>query len=102
MARTVTDLLPEEIPEVSRFLVEGFKAPPDATFAAPDVLHWKYFDPRGGPEVPPSGWGHRYGSSTRRAQRMPARTRPLGGEGRPEGRGSLPGQTPGPVSGNAL
>jgi hypothetical protein len=52
MARTVTDLLPEEIPEVSRFLVEGFEAPPDATFAAPDVLHWKYFDPRGGPAVP--------------------------------------------------
>jgi hypothetical protein len=34
------------LPELSRFLTAGFRTPPDSEFAAPDVLEWKYFDPR--------------------------------------------------------
>jgi hypothetical protein len=52
MARHITPLRSEEIPEVGRFLTEGFGTPPVAAFAAPEVLAWKYFDPRGGPDVP--------------------------------------------------
>ena len=37
----------DDLPELGRFLVEGFHAPPGASFAATDVLRWKYFDPRG-------------------------------------------------------
>jgi hypothetical protein len=46
MARDIRPLEPDDIPEVSRFLVEGFRTPADADFAAPDVLHWKYLEPR--------------------------------------------------------
>lgn len=35
----------DDLPELSRFLIEGFHAPADAPFAALDVLRWKYFDP---------------------------------------------------------
>jgi hypothetical protein len=35
----------DDVPELSRFLVTGFDAAPDAEFASPDVLLWKYFDP---------------------------------------------------------
>ncbi len=45
---------PDELPELSRFLTEGFHAPPEAEFAAPDVLRWKYFDPRGAGDAPRS------------------------------------------------
>jgi hypothetical protein len=54
MARDVHPLQPEEIPELSRFLVEGFRVPRNADFAAPDVLRWKYFDPCGGSAAPRS------------------------------------------------
>ncbi|MFO0950586.1 MAG: acetyltransferase [Isosphaeraceae bacterium] len=37
----------DDLPELSRFLAEGFHAPADAPFSAPDVLAWKYLDPRG-------------------------------------------------------
>jgi hypothetical protein len=38
----------EDLPELSRFLIEGFHAvPAGAEFAAPDVLRWKFFEPRG-------------------------------------------------------
>lgn len=36
-----------DLPQLSKFLIAGFKAAPDAEFANPDVLCWKYFDPMG-------------------------------------------------------
>jgi hypothetical protein len=50
----IEPLRPEDIPELSGFLVAGFHTAPDAEFAAPDVLHWKYFAPRGTGDVPRS------------------------------------------------
>jgi hypothetical protein len=52
MAITIEPLQPDWIPALGRFLREGFHAPPDAVFAAPDVLEWKYFDPRPGVHAP--------------------------------------------------
>ncbi|CAN5782966.1 hypothetical protein BH18ACI4_BH18ACI4_17730 [soil metagenome] len=37
-----------DIDDVAAFLITGFNSPPDAVFARPEVLHWKYFEP--GPE----------------------------------------------------
>ena len=36
-----------DLDDLSRFLTAGFHAPPDADFAAPEVLRWKYLEPRG-------------------------------------------------------
>lgn len=44
----IRPLEPGDLPELSRFLAEGFGASADAEFAAPDVLRWKYLDPIGG------------------------------------------------------
>src|SRR5262245_43411975 len=44
----------DDLEELSRFLTEGFHAPEDAEFAAPDVLWWKYLEPIGGDETPRS------------------------------------------------
>jgi hypothetical protein len=54
MAREIRPTRPDEIPEVSQFLVSHFGTGPEAQFAAPDVLHWKYFDPRGDRDAPRS------------------------------------------------
>jgi hypothetical protein len=35
----------DDLPELSRFLTAGFHAPPDADFAASEVLRWKYLEP---------------------------------------------------------
>lgn len=48
MAHDIRPLTPEDLPELGRFLAGGFHAAPGAPFAAPDVLAWKYLDPRGG------------------------------------------------------
>lgn len=40
-------LVESDLPELGAFLTEGFHTPPDAAFAAEDVLRWKYLDPRG-------------------------------------------------------
>jgi hypothetical protein len=45
MARDIRPLTPDDLPELSRFLAEGFGAPPAADFAAPEVLRWKYLEP---------------------------------------------------------
>ena len=45
MTRNIRPLTPDDLPELSRFLTAGFHAPPDADFAASDVLRWKYLDP---------------------------------------------------------
>jgi hypothetical protein len=47
MAHEIRPLTPGDLPELSRFLTEGFGTPAGAAFAAPEVLRWKYFDPRG-------------------------------------------------------
>jgi hypothetical protein len=44
MARDIQPLTSKDIPELSRFLTTGFNAPPDADYAAPDVLRWKYLN----------------------------------------------------------
>jgi hypothetical protein len=44
MTRDIRPLAPEDIPELGSFLATGFHTPPDADFAAPDVLRWKYLD----------------------------------------------------------
>src|SRR3954454_25128076 len=36
-----------DLDALSRFLAAGFHAPPDADFAAPEVLRWKDLEPRG-------------------------------------------------------
>jgi hypothetical protein len=47
MAHDIRPLTPDDLPALSRFLTEGFHTPADASFAAVDVLRWKYFDCRG-------------------------------------------------------
>ena len=47
MTRDIRPLTPDDLPELSRFLTSGFHAPPDADFAAPEVLRWKYLEPEG-------------------------------------------------------
>ena len=47
MPHDIRPLTLDDLPDLSRFLTEGFHTPPDAPFAAVDVLRWKYFDPRG-------------------------------------------------------
>jgi hypothetical protein len=42
MARDIRPLTLDDIPELSQFLTTGFHAPPEADFAAPEVLRWKY------------------------------------------------------------
>ncbi len=40
-------LTSSDLAELGEFLIKGFHASLDATFAAVDVLRWKYLDPRG-------------------------------------------------------
>jgi hypothetical protein len=44
MNRDIRPLAPEDLAELGRFLADGFHAPPDSDFAAPEVLRWKYLD----------------------------------------------------------
>jgi hypothetical protein len=46
MAIDIAPLQPGDVPELGRFLTSGFGTAPDAEFAAPDVLKWKYLEPR--------------------------------------------------------
>jgi len=54
MVYDIACLKPEDLKELSRFLTAGFGAPLDSEFAAPDVLQWKYLDPRPGFDGPRS------------------------------------------------
>lgn len=47
MAHDIRPLTPNDLPELSRFLAAGFHARPEADFAAPEVLRWKYLEPMG-------------------------------------------------------
>jgi hypothetical protein len=87
MAREIRPTRLDEIEEVARFLVREFHVSPEAAFAAPDVLRWKYFDERGDRDAPRSliahedaalvghgamchGWLHRAGDATFKASIM--------------------------------
>ena len=52
MTRDIRPLTPDDLPELSRLLTAGFHAPPDADFAAPEVLRWKYLEPAGPVAMP--------------------------------------------------
>ena len=45
MARDIQPLTLGDLPELSRFLTAGFHTQPEADFAAPEVLRWKYLEP---------------------------------------------------------
>jgi hypothetical protein len=45
MSRNIRPLTLDDLPELSRFLAAGFHAPPEADFATPRVLQWKYLEP---------------------------------------------------------
>jgi hypothetical protein len=45
MARDIYPLTSSDIAELSRFLTAGFHAQPEADYAAPEVLRWKYLEP---------------------------------------------------------
>ena len=42
MARDIQPLTSHDIPDLSRFLTAGFNSLPEADYAAPEVLYWKY------------------------------------------------------------
>ena len=50
----MVELEPSLIPQLSEFLAAGFPQQPVADFAAPDILKWKYFDPRETDDAPRS------------------------------------------------
>lgn len=79
MPREIRPTTLDEIEAVSRYLTEHFHTPAEAEFAQPDVLRWKYFEPRDDRQVPRSlvayengvlvghggmchGWFHRGGA----------------------------------------
>ncbi len=45
MARDIHPLTSHDIPELNRFLTIGFHTAPEADYAAPEVLRWKYLEP---------------------------------------------------------
>jgi hypothetical protein len=45
MALSFEATAPSDIQAVADFLISGFNTTPDAVFARPDVLRWKYFSP---------------------------------------------------------
>ena len=47
MIREIRPLVLDDLSAVGRFLIAGFPAAPDADFLAPEVLRWKYLEPRG-------------------------------------------------------
>ena len=60
MTRDIRPLAPDDLPELSRFLTAGFHAPPDADFAAPEVLRWKYLGPDAGGDATDSAPARSY------------------------------------------
>ncbi|MHC5541655.1 GNAT family N-acetyltransferase, partial [Singulisphaera rosea] len=54
MAFEIRPLHDDDLEELSRFLTEGFHAPRESAFAAPDVLRWRYLEPIGDDASPRS------------------------------------------------
>ena len=67
MPCAISPLSPVDLPELSRFLTTGFGTSPNADFATPDVLHWKYLEPG----VPDSGNEHHDTTSTSSRSHLP-------------------------------
>lgn len=51
MTIEIRPTLPDDLPELSRFLLDAFGTSAEAPFASPEILSWKLFDPMGGREV---------------------------------------------------
>ncbi len=43
MSLSFSATTPDDIADISAFLISGFNAAPDAPFAQPEILNWKYF-----------------------------------------------------------
>ncbi len=56
MTRNICPLALQDLHDLGRFLIAGFDANPDADFAAPEVLHWKYLKPRGEDDESPRSY----------------------------------------------
>ena len=58
MSAQIRPLRADEVEALGQFLREGFHAPEGAAFAAPEVLRWKYVDPRPGTfaDAVPRSW----------------------------------------------
>jgi hypothetical protein len=56
MTLEIYPLVLDDLSDLSRFLTDGFHAVPDADFAAPEVLRWKYLEPRGEDDDPPRSY----------------------------------------------
>ncbi len=56
MTREIRPLAIDDLSDLGRFLIAGFHAPADSVFAAPDVLRWKYLDPRGDEQEAPRSY----------------------------------------------
>ena len=56
MTRELCPLALHDLCDLGRFLIAGFHAAPDADFAAPEVLRWKYLEPRGEDEEVPRSY----------------------------------------------
>ena len=46
MVSELTPTTPEDLPELTAFLLGVFRASPDAPFVRPELMRWKYFAPR--------------------------------------------------------
>ena len=56
MTREICPLTLDDLSELGRFLTAGFHTAPDADFAAPEVLRWKYLEPRGEDDEAPRSY----------------------------------------------
>ncbi len=56
MAREIRLLADDDLPELGRFLTTGFRTPPEAEFAASEVLRWKYLEPCGEEDEAPRSY----------------------------------------------
>src|SRR5271166_5198762 len=56
MTHEICPLVLDDLSAVGRFLRAGFHAAPDADFAAPEVLRWKYLEPRGEDDEAPRSY----------------------------------------------
>ena len=50
MTALIRPLQLDDLDDLSRFLTAGFHTAPDADFALPEVLRWKYLGPRDEPD----------------------------------------------------
>ncbi len=56
MTREIRPLVLDDLSDLGRFLIAGFHAAPDSDFAAPEVLRWRYLEPRGEDDEAPRSY----------------------------------------------